>query len=70
MMKKRMLSRLKYELEDMKKYPQFGLEIDPNSSNIWYVSFKGAEKTLYANEKFKLKFVFDNDYVCNYISII
>ena len=62
-MKKRMLSRLKYELEDMKKYPQFGLVVDENSSNIWYVTFQGADKTLYANETFKLKFVFDNDYV-------
>ena len=44
MMKKRMLSRLKYELEDMKKYPQFGLEIDPNSSNIWYVSLMAQKK--------------------------
>ena len=35
------------EYEDMKKFPQFGLEIDKAKSNIWYVSFKGAEKTLY-----------------------
>ena len=62
-MKKRMLSRLKFEMEDMKKYPQFPLEIDKTHSNIWYVSFTGADKTLYANEKFKLKFVFDDSYV-------
>ena len=62
-MKKRMLSRLKFEREDMKKYPQFTLETDKTHSNIWYVSFVGADKTLYAKENFKLKFVFDDDYV-------
>ena len=62
-MKKRMQARLKFEYEDMKKFPQFGLEIDKAKSNIWYVSFKGAEKTLYENESFKLKFVFDDEYV-------
>ena len=62
-MKKRMQSRLKFEYEDMKKFPQFKLELDNTKTNIWYVSFKGADKTLYQNENFKLKFVFDNDYV-------
>ena len=62
-MKARMLSRLKFEKEDMKKYPQFKLELDLNKDNIWYVYFKGAEKTLYENEDFKLKFVFDDLYV-------
>ena len=62
-MKKRMLSRLKFEREDMKKYPQFKLEIEENKDNVWYVYFKGAEKTLYAKENFKLKFVFDDYYV-------
>ena len=58
-----MQSRLKFEYEDIKKYPQFALEIDKEKSNIWYISFQGADKTLYAKEKFKLKFVFDDDYV-------
>ena len=62
-MKKRMQSRLKFEYEDMKKFPQFKLELDNTKTNIWYVSFKGADKTLYQNENFKLKFVFDDDYV-------
>ena len=62
-MKKRMQSRLKFEYEDMKKFPQFKLELDNIQTNIWYVSFKGADKTLYQNENFKLKFVFDDDYV-------
>ena len=35
----------------------------PSLNTIWYVSFKGVEKTLYANEDFKLKFVFEGDYV-------
>ena len=67
-----MLSRLKHEMEDMKKFPQFKLEIDKTSTNIWYVYFKGAEKTLYSNENFKLKFVFDDDYVIklNHLIII
>ena len=54
---------LKFEYEDMKKFPQFKLELDNTQTNIWYVSFKGADKTLYQNENFKLKFVFDDDYV-------
>ena len=62
-MKKRMQNRLKFEYEDMKKFPQFKLELDNTKTNIWYVSFKGADKTLYQNENFKLKFVFDDDYV-------
>ena len=62
-MKKIIQNRLKFEMEDMKKFPQFTLNIDPNHFNIWYVSFKGVEKTLYANEDFKLKFVFEGDYV-------
>ena len=57
-----MLSRLKFEKEDMKKYPQFKLEFDANQDNVWYIYFKGAEKTLYENENFKLKFVFDDYY--------
>ena len=62
-MKKRMQSRLKFEYEDMKKISQFKLELDNTQTNIWFVSFKGADKTLYQNENFKLKFVFDDDYV-------
>ena len=62
-MKKRMQSRLKFEYEDMKKFPQFKLELDNTQTNFWFVSFKGADKTLYQNENFKLKFVFDDDYV-------
>ena len=62
-------NRLKFEFEDMKKYNQFNLNIDPQNFNIWYVSFKGAEKTLYQNENFTLKFVFDEGYVIHIINI-
>ena len=56
-------NRLKFELEDLKKYPQFSVKIDPNNNNVWYVSFKGADKTLYENENFTLRFQFDDGYV-------
>ena len=60
-------NRLKYEYEDIKKYPQFKVNIDPQNNNIWYVSFKGADKTLYENKNFTLKFHFDGEYVNNII---
>ena len=56
-------NRLKYELIDIKKYNQFKVKIDPKNNYVWYVSFKGAEKTLYENENFTLRFQFDEDYV-------
>ena len=56
-------NRLKFELEDIKKYNQFSVKIDPNNNNVWYVSFKGADKTLYQNENFTLRFQFDDGYV-------
>ena len=56
-------NRLKFELEDIKKYNQFSVKIDPNNNNVWYVSFKGADKTLYQNEYFTLRFQFDDGYV-------
>jgi ubiquitin-protein ligase len=58
-------NRLKFEYEDLKKYNQFKVDIDPNNNNVWYVQFKGAEKTLYENEEFKLRFQFDEGYVSN-----
>ncbi len=56
-------NRLKYEYEDLKKYSQFTVNIDPKNSNIWFISFKGANKTLYENENFTLRFQFDEGYV-------
>ena len=62
-MKSRRDARLKHEMQDIAKYPQFSLKIDPQSSYIWYIDFKGVEKTLYENESFTLRFKFDPDYV-------
>ena len=59
------LNRLKYEIKDIKNYPQFSLDIDPSNNNIWYITFKGAKDTLYENEDFKLKFHFNERYVNN-----
>ena len=56
-------NRLKYEYEDIKKYNQFKVTIDPNNNSILFVSFKGADKTLYQNENFTLRFQFDEGYV-------
>ena len=55
--------RLKYEYEELKKFPQFKINIDPKNNFIWYVSFKGADNSLYENENFILKFHFDGQYV-------
>ena len=63
-------NRLKYELLDIKKYNQFKVKIDPKNNYVWYVSFKGAEKTLYENENFTLRFQFDEDYVIIFFIII
>ena len=46
-----------------KDYPQFKVEKDTSNQFVWYISFKGAEKTLYENENFKLKFEFSPNYV-------
>ena len=57
-------NRLKYELEDLKKnYPKFNVEVDKDHNFVWYVSFQGAEKTLYEGENFKLRFEFIPTYV-------
>ena len=39
------------------------VRVDDNNQRIWYVSFKGAENTLYANENFTLQFRFSWEYV-------
>ncbi len=62
-MKTTVQNRLNYELKNIKKYNQLSVKIAPNNNYIWYVSFKGAEKTLYENEIFTLKFQFDDGYV-------
>ena len=60
----RLIHRLKVEYDEMEKdYPQFKVEKDTSNQFVWYISFKGAEKTLYENENFKLKFEFSPNYV-------
>ena len=39
------------------------MKVDDNNPRIWYISFKGAENTLYAGENFTLQFKFSNEYV-------
>ena len=57
------LNRLNKELADLKTFKAFTVKVDDNNPRIWYVSFKGAENTLYANEDFTLQFKFSNEYV-------
>jgi len=60
----RCLKRLQKELEDIKKYEDtFKVVVDDKNNTIWYVSFVGAEKTIYAGEKYTLQFKFFPDYV-------
>ena len=60
-------NRLKYELADIKNYSQFKLEINEQKPLEWFILFDGEEKTLYENEKFKLKFEFPKGYVNKYL---
>ena len=62
-MKGKKLNRLNKELSDLKSFPTFSVKVDDNNQRIWYVSFKGAENTLYAGENFTLQFKFSDDYV-------
>ena len=59
------INRLRYEMKELKNYKQFSANIDSSNENIWYISFKGADKTMYENEEFKLKFQFSEQYVRN-----
>ena len=56
-------NRLKYEYKEIQKYKQFSPERDKENPNIWFISFKGADNTLYENEIFKLKCEFNDNYV-------
>ena len=56
-------SRLRYEMKILQENKKFSYKLDNNNPRIWYILFEGAEKTLYENEKFKLKFEFDEGYV-------
>ena len=61
------LNRLNKELADLKTFPTFSVKVDEQNPRIWYVSFKGAEKTLYAGEDFTLQFKFSNEYVSRFL---
>ena len=66
-MQGRKLNRLKKELADLKSFPTFSVKVDDNNEKIWYISFKGAENTLYAGENFTLQFKFSNEYVRRFL---
>ena len=68
-MQGRKLNRLKKELADLKSFPTFSVKVDDNNEKIWYISFKGAENTLYAGENFTLQFKFSNEYVRRFFII-
>ena len=60
------VNRLKAEFKEINSNPNLNLTIDENNNKICYISFKGAEKTLYENENFKLKFELSDYYVRKY----
>ena len=39
------------------------VKVGDNIPLIWYISFKGAENTLYAGENFTFQFKFSNEYI-------
>ena len=55
-------ARLNSEIKTIKNNPNLTLKIDDDNSKIWYISFKGAEKTLYENENFKLRYELGQNY--------
>lgn len=58
--------RIQTEIEELKnEFPQFQVTMDKSNEFIWYISFKGADNTLYANEKFKIKYEISQSYVIN-----
>ena len=57
------LTRLNKELADLKTFNIFTVKVDDNNPRLWFISFKGAENTLYAGENFTLQFKFSNEYV-------
>ena len=63
-------NRLLHEEKMIKSNPKLKLTKDENNQNIWYVSFTGAENTLYENENFKLMYQFGDNYVSKYINVI
>ena len=58
-----MSNRINHDIKDLQRYPQFSLDLDELDNKIIYISFKGANNTLYEKENFKLKFQFTDQYV-------
>ena len=63
-------ARLNSEIKSIKSNPNLTLKIDEDNPNIWYISFKGAEKSLYENENFKLRFELGKNYPLQKPSVI
>ena len=64
------VKRILHEEKMIKSNTKLKLTKDENNQKIWYVSFTGAENTLYENENFKLMFQFADNYVSKYIYLI
>ncbi|SCM09470.1 ubiquitin-conjugating enzyme E2, putative [Plasmodium chabaudi chabaudi] len=56
--------RIQKELHNFLKNPPINctLDVHPNNIRIWIVKYVGLENTIYANEVYKLKIIFPNDY--------
>ena len=57
------MNRLNKELSDIQHDNIFQVKVDDNNNKIWYVTIKGIENTLYANETYTLQFKFPDNYV-------
>ncbi len=64
------VKRLLHEEKMIKSNPKLKLTKDENNQKIWYVSFTGAENTLYENENFKLMYEFADNYLSKYSYLI
>ncbi|KAI4836342.1 ubiquitin-conjugating enzyme E2 [Plasmodium brasilianum] len=56
--------RIQKELHNFLKNPPINCTIDvhPNNIRIWIVTYTGLENTIYANEIYKIKIIFSDDY--------
>ena len=57
------MTRLTKEQQNMLKKDAKTLTLNAVDSNTWFVSFEGAPGTVYAGEKFRLRFRFNSNYV-------
>uniref|UniRef100_A0A8C9ID21 UBC core domain-containing protein n=1 Tax=Piliocolobus tephrosceles TaxID=591936 RepID=A0A8C9ID21_9PRIM len=56
--------RIQKELHNFLNNPPINctLDVHPSNIKIWIVTYKGLENTIYANEVYKIKIIFSNDY--------